>query len=145
MSDAVFTLPRPENWKIHGLCNNREQQFYAKDGVTVPLAKLREAAAACSWCPVLQQCRLFTVAEQPEDGVWAGEVFTSSTRLAKVKRVAEAAGVDFVPRSRGPVAECGTVAAYRRHKRKNEGPCWKCQVAQQEKDRERRRNRGIAS
>lgn len=134
MSDPVFTLPRPESWKTKGLCNNRDQQFAAKEGVVVLNKKLCEAANVCSWCPVLRECQLFTLDERPDEGVWAGEVFTPSTRLTKLKRIAEAAGVEYVPAARGPVAECGTVGAYRRHLRENERPCNSCLSAQRECD-----------
>lgn len=134
----VLTLPRPENWKVKGLCNDRDQQFYAAEDVKVSNAKLREAADACTWCPVLTQCREFTLKERPVDGVWAGEVFAPSTRLAQLRHIAKLLGVEYTPPPGGVRAHqpCGTVAAYKRHLTRKEPVCGPCRAAQQADSRQ---------
>ena len=86
------------------------------------LARWREAAELCEWCPALAACARLADAQPRLDGVWAGRV----PRLR-----GQRAGVD--------PAECGTRGGWQRHDRAGETPCGPCVEANRAYHRERKR------
>ena len=86
------------------------------------LARWREAAELCEWCPALAACARLADAQPRLDGVGAGRV----PRLR-----GQRAGVD--------PAECGTRGGWQRHDRAGETPCGPCVEANRTYHRERKR------
>lgn len=86
------------------------------------LARWREAAELCEWCPALAACARLADAQPRLDGVWAGRV----PRLR-----GQRAGVD--------PAACGTRGGWQRHDRAGETPCGPCVEANRAYHRERKR------
>lgn len=88
------------------------------------LARWREAAELCEWCPALAACARLADAQPRLDGVWAGRV----------------------PRQRGErvgvaPAECGSRGGWQRHTRASETPCGACVEANRAYHRERKRRK----
>ncbi|GAA1881686.1 WhiB family transcriptional regulator [Williamsia serinedens] len=129
-------------WMQQAACIGHDQLFLAED--ERPGSRLtRDAMTKCrNTCPVIQECRLYTLKQRPECGVWAGEAFspTHNVRAAALRRIADKAGVDYTPPQGGTraVKECGTKAAYDRHRYNNEEPCLRCREAERRRASERR-------
>ena len=76
------------------------------------LARWREAAELCEWCPALAACARLADAQPRLDGVWAG-------RVPRIKG----------ERIHGDLIGCGTRAGYQQHNRIGEDACDACAVA----------------
>ncbi|GAA1891607.1 WhiB family transcriptional regulator [Williamsia serinedens] len=137
MSDPVFSLPRPENWKTRGACVGQWQEFDAEESKRSK--DHRTQLRLCATCPVLQECRIDTVRTRPNGGIRAGEVLGVRSER-KFQRIAEAAGIDYVPpAAQSELQPCGTYAAYQRHMRRKEKVCDECRRAMVQKSQSRRR------
>ena len=77
----------------------------------------------CRQCPVQIQCATFAATINASYGIWAGQQHNHPSDSGHLNRVA---------------AECGTEAAYARHRRRGETPCRPCTEASAKKHRARR-------
>ena len=110
----------------HAPCHMEDENLWEPKRDREPdrdvLARWREAAELCEWCPALAACARLADAQPRLDGVWAGRV----PRLR-----GQRAGVD--------PAVCGSRGGWQRHDRAGEAPCGPCVEANRTYHRERKR------
>lgn len=124
------------DWMDRAACLNIDPDiFFPERGESAKPAK-----RVCSQCPVVQQCLDYALT-LPEDrlGVFGGTTPRERSRIRTL-----AGGVS----NSVAVYECGTAAAYWRHRRRDEEPCGSCRDAHREYRRRgtgQRRDRGRAA
>lgn len=115
------------SWRQRGACVGVDPALFFPDiGDTG-----RHAKAVCAGCVVRVECLNHALEHREDEGIWGG--------LSRIERRA-------LPRPRRrPVAECGTEAGYRGHRRRGEDACRSCREAhtayvseQKRRGRERR-------
>jgi WhiB family redox-sensing transcriptional regulator len=101
------------DWMLHAECRNYSPEIFFPD----PHDRRAQAFAksVCLDCPVVEQCDTYARKTDPSHGIWAGEF-----RNERNFRSVASAGLK----------QCGTSAAYQRHRRRGEQPCEACKRAE---------------
>lgn len=62
------------SWQIKGTCRRDPELFFHPEGErdAPKRRRIANAKAVCRECPVLDQCRAYTLANREEYGIWAG-------------------------------------------------------------------------
>lgn len=124
------------SWMSRAACKGMPVElFMPRRGEVV---KIREARKVCFACPVLSECREYSMRAAQEadlDGIFGG--WTKIERQRHMRR--QGLRVRRMGYSNAPMPEPtrrmdgdhGTASAYRRHIRDNESPCDECYEAHQ--------------
>jgi WhiB family redox-sensing transcriptional regulator len=110
------------SWMIQAACRGEDPEIFFP--TTSRTATIRTAAAICASCPVQRECALYAENTNSHHGIWAGQ-YRNQPGYHSI--------IDLKP--------CGTPAAHRRHLRRNEKPCRRCQEASSLDKREREHGR----
>jgi len=117
---APDTLQPADTWRDRAACAGApDADLWHPDGTTGPfLDQIAEAKTIChTRCPVMEICLAWAIETGQEHGVWGG-LTKDERRLYKRRE-----GLHGGPRHKAP---CGTIAAYRRHSRNGQTPCFPC-------------------
>lgn len=61
------------DWQTQGVCREEDPELFWPIGNSGPaLEQLAEAVAVCRVCPVMQECRDWSLATDQRHGVWGG-------------------------------------------------------------------------
>jgi len=115
-------------WGLRAACRNHDPELWFPtpgDGRT-----RRRAQAICRTCPVVTQCGSFALTTGEPEGIWGGLTSADRSRILGIPARCRM----NVPDHRQP---CGTYAAYRRHKARDEKPCPPCESAKDTYNMER--------
>ncbi len=108
----TITLDRPASWMARAACLGQDPELFFPSESDDTRAEA--ALAICATCPVQAECAAYARQLKVSDGVWGGTTKgRKRTTPTNHKRRA-----------------CGTMAAYRRHKRAGEPACDACEEAQ---------------
>ncbi len=107
-------LPTPPAWVADGLCAQTDPELFFSSGKGSSAAT---AKRICATCPVLDACREYAIALPDLEGIWGG---TTERQRARARVARRKATGDAAPTPRRALAECGTEAAARRHRRRSE-------------------------
>lgn len=95
------------SWRQHAACADESPELFFPIGVTGPaLLQAAQAQEVCHGCPVMDRCGQWALDNNIEDGVWGGLTEDDRNYLRR--------------RNSRQLADCGTEAAYRRHKKNDE-------------------------
>lgn len=112
---AIPALPAEDDWRTRGICKPEDDDLFFPASTTGANAALVQLAKGiCQRCPVVTECRQWALDVREEFGVWGG--LDETERRAILRQAGEI-------KQRGPgrqPAECGTRAAYDRHKKYGE-------------------------
>jgi WhiB family redox-sensing transcriptional regulator len=113
---TVTAPPLDDDWRASAACTpNDEDLFFAEGhGDHVKFA-IADAKAICAACPVITQCRQWALDTRQEHGVYGGIDAAQRRAIRRSKQPPRA-----MPRGGRKLAECGTRAAWERHRRNGE-------------------------
>jgi hypothetical protein len=127
LNTIINRLEHPDpHWHVQAPCRGLPVDlFYPERGEnTAPIH------AVCDGCPVRADCLADAIARDDLHGHWGG---TSEVRRKRVIKAVRAVRPDLVPeplhgqpRSDRPVAQCGTLSGYNRHRREGTPTCRDC-------------------
>ena len=107
------------NWRNRARCadSSTPDLWFPIGNTGTDLPQVEKAKAECEKCPVSRACLAWAIETGQEHGVWGG-LTKDERRLYKRRE-----GLHGGPRHKAP---CGTIAAYRRHSRNGQTPCFPC-------------------
>lgn len=75
------------DWRHRARCRDEDPELFFPVGSTGPsLLQIQEAKAVCRQCPVLAECREWSIASGQDHGIWGG--MDEDERRAERRRMA---------------------------------------------------------
>lgn len=131
------------DWRDDGACTGMTETHGAAEVSAIFFpergASLKRARAICAECPVREQCLEHALTQPEKCGIWGGKSEKERRVMRRERGLRDPRG------GARPVAECGTRAAYNRCRKRPEGACDACRVANAIYQAERRAAEAEAS
>lgn len=87
------------SWQLEGTCRKDPEMFFHPEGErdATKRQRIAKAKAVCRECPVLAQCRAYTLENREEYGIWAGLSEDEREALRDGKKLHPTAELYVVP------------------------------------------------